>query len=172
MKGPAIILSLMLLAPLTVRAENLGSLIGGNPRVVDGDTLVFSGVPGKSIRVRMEGIDAPETGQSCKRRNGTSYWCGRLATAALTMKIGARPVICTGKGGEDRYGRLLLTCHLERSHGINLNRWMVKNGWALAYRKYSKRYVRVEEMAQLERRGIWSGGFTAPWDWRREKRKK
>ncbi len=46
----------VLFAPLMVQAENLKSLIGGNPRVVDGDTLVFSGVPGKTIRVRMEGI--------------------------------------------------------------------------------------------------------------------
>ena len=47
---------------------------------------------------------------------------------------------------------------------------MVLNGWALAYRKYSKDYAGQEQSAKTARRGIWRGEFVPPWEWRRGKR--
>ena len=47
---------------------------------------------------------------------------------------------------------------------------MVKLGWALAYRKYSKDYVIDEKNAKENKLGLWSGSFIKPWKWRKNKR--
>ena len=67
----------------------------------------------------------------------------------------------------DRYGRLIGTCFYNKR---NINEWMVENGWALAYRYYSKRYVVNEDRAKENKRGIWRGEFVYPWDWRKGSR--
>ncbi len=54
--------------------------------------------------------------------------------------------------------------------GEDLEKWMVANGWALAYRRYSLDYIDEEAEAQAARRGIWAGEFVKPWKWRRGKR--
>lgn len=136
--------------------------ISGHPRVVDGDTLAF----GKN-RVRMQGIDAPESRQKCRRWNGTLYSCGKMATAALIMRIGIGDVSCEIEG-KGRYGRYISVCHAE--DGADLNAWMVSSGWAMAYRKYSMRYVEEEGSAKESQAGIWQGKFTPPWEWRIKKR--
>ena len=64
----------------------------------------------------------------------------------------------------DRYGRLIAVCHRD---GVNLNAWMVRDGHALAYRRYSGDYVSHENAARARRVGVWQGRFVAPWDWRR-----
>lgn len=77
-----------------------------------------------------------------------------------------RTVRC--KGDErDRYGRLIAVCYVGDT---NLNAWMVRNGWALAYRRYSTEYVPEEQQAKAEKAGIWRGRFVPPWDWRRGER--
>ena len=68
----------------------------------------------------------------------------------------------------DRYGRLIAVCF--DADGTDLNGWLVSQGWALAYRRYSKQYIRQEEAARKARRGMWSGRFVKPWQWRRGKR--
>ncbi len=130
-------------------------------RVVDGDSINLG-----DDRHRLQGIDAPERRQHCLRANGSAWRCGRAATKALIEKIGERPVICHANG-RDRYGRYLSVC---RAGGVNLNRWMVLNGWAVAYRQYSPRFIPEEETAKRKRLGIWSGQFVTPRDWRRGKR--
>jgi endonuclease YncB( thermonuclease family) len=134
--------------------------IKGIPRVVDGDTLVIS-----KERIRLHGIDSPETRQTCTK-DGKVWSCGRDATAALATRIGAQSVTCKGDK-RDRYKRLIGVCYLE---GKDLNAWMVRQGWALAYRKYSTDYVDDELAARDNRRGIWEGTFIPPWDWRRRPR--
>ena len=135
--------------------------VRGPARVVDGDTLRIG-----DARIRLHGIDAPESGQTCTDASGRIWSCGPEATAALRELVGNRAVGCAVRD-TDRYGRLVAVCSLS---GIDLNAWMVENGRALAHRRYSRDYVLQEGVARAERRGLWRGGFVAPWDWRRGRR--
>ncbi len=147
----------LLLCPTSAEAETLT----GKPYVTDGDTVKVSGE-----RIRLEGIDAPERNQRCKDASGKGYDCGFVATAALRNKIGRSSIKCEGTK-RDRYGRFLGTCYLNE---IDLNGWMVRNGHALAYVRYSRRYVSAEQEARENRRGLWNGEFVAPWSWRKGER--
>ena len=138
--------------------------IVGNPVILDGDTVHFGRL---DERVRLEGMDAPEAQQRCLDAAGKRYSCGQSAREALKGFIGSRPVRCKGSQ-RGRYGRLIAVCF--DADGTDLNEWLVSQGWALAYRRYSKRYIPQEETARKERRGIWAGRFTKPWQWRRGKR--
>lgn len=132
----------------------------GRASVIDGDTVEIHGA-----RIRLEGIDSPEGGQLCKR-NEKQWICGGDAAFALAYRIGSAPILCRG-AERDRYGRLLATCYLGRE---NLNEWMVRQGWAVAYRHYSTAYVGAEDDAKKARRGLWAGEFQMPWDWRADQR--
>lgn len=134
--------------------------VTGYPRVADGDTIVISGE-----RIRLHGIDSPETRQTCTK-DGKACNCGRDATAALVTRIGAQAVTCKGDK-RDRYKRLIAVCF---SGQLDLNAWIVRHGWALAYRKYSRDYAGDERAPMDERKGIWRGSFIPPWEWRRQKR--
>ena len=131
----------------------------GVATVVDGDTLKIRGQ-----RIRLHGIDAPESGQSCRTADGTPWRCGQKASLALSDRLGRSPVTCTAHD-TDRYGRLVAVCHQE--DGTDINRWMVAAGHALAYRRYSMDYVAAENAARAAGAGLWQGSFVPPWDWRR-----
>lgn len=135
--------------------------VSGVPSVTDRDTLEIRGVA-----VRLHGIDAPESSQRCYRPSGKAWRCGQKAALALADKIGRAPVRCEGEE-RDRYGRLIGTCY---SDGEDLNAWMVANGWAVAYRRYSRDYVDEERKARQRGAGIWQGEFVMPWKWRRGER--
>ena len=137
-----------------------GRVLSGRARVVDGDSLALAGE-----RIRLHGIDAPESAQTC-RASGARWRCGERATRGLRERIGARTVACEERD-RDRYGRVVAVC---RAGGVDLNAWMVAQGWALAYRRYSRAYVDEEAAARSARRGLWRGDFVAPWDWRRGER--
>ncbi len=159
--------------------------ITGKPHIVDGDTIKISG---KTIR--LQGIDAPEMKQQCIDAEGKSYSCGLVSTNALRTKIGGNSTTCRGDT-RDRYGRLIGICYLGRfgltsirsgCHvqqkflgvcyltELDLNGWMVKNGYALAYRRYSEMYVDAELTAGRAGRGVWVGEFIWPWKWRKGER--
>ena len=131
--------------------------ITGFARVVDGDTIVIGGV-----RIRLEGIDAPETSQTCSKRTGEAWACGRQATGELVRMIGDRPVICEDRG-LDKYRRVLAVC---RAGDLELNAEMVRRGYAWAFVRYSQAYVAVEAEARAAGAGIWSGEATPAWDYR------
>jgi endonuclease YncB( thermonuclease family) len=117
----------------------------GFPRVVDGDTLEISGV-----RYRLHGLDAPESGQSCVR-DGHMALIGAEASAALRALIGQQPVQCAGYS-RDPYGRWVGSCWIG---SVDLGAAMVASGHALAYRRFSDRYVPQEAEARRSRRGLW-----------------
>lgn len=129
--------------------------LAGRARLVDGDTIEVAGQP-----VRLHGIDAPETGQSCEGADGRPYACGVRAADALRALIGSAEVSCKGTR-QDRYGRLIATC---RAGGIDLNREMVRLGLALAYEEYSDDYLPEQVEAFKAGRGLWAGTFDRPAD--------
>lgn len=156
--SPALALVAVLALPGTSSAAFAQDVVSGPARVIDGDTIEIRGK-----RIRLHGIDAPESAQTCSDASGQSYSCGRAATQALAAGIGRAQVSCRARD-RDRYGRLVAVCHVG---GADLNAWMVRNGHAMAYRRYSPDYVRHENAARAARVGIWQGRFVAPWDWRR-----
>jgi endonuclease YncB( thermonuclease family) len=133
------------------------SEIAGTASIVDADTIDIHGQ-----RIRLVGVDAPESGQRC-RANGRLIRCGADAANALDAWIARNPVTCAIEG-KDRYGRLLGQCSVR---GKNIQEWLVTNGHALAYRDYSTAYVPAELKARKTKAGIWAGEFVAPWDWRK-----
>ena len=135
--------------------------ISGNPRIIDGDTIKMNG-----ISIRLHGIDTPEKKQKCKDINNKFYDCGEMATRRLESIIGSNLVECKKKD-KDRYQRIIGECFV---NGENVNALMVKEGMGIAYRYYSNDYIEEEEFAKINKRGIWSGQFIEPYQWRKGKR--
>ena len=134
----------------------------GIPQIVDADTVYVG-----ADKVRLIGIDAPETDQVCLDGKGQTVSCGLEAKNCLQEFSRGRPWICTFLR-TDRYGRHLGTCTVD---GEDVSRWLVRNGWALAFRQYSIAYVADEGSAREQGVGLWNGAFIAPWDWRRRNSK-
>jgi len=134
--------------------------ISGTARVIDGDTIEIAG-----RRIRLEGIDAPEHGQTCGRRFFGTWNCGAAAADALRELVDDRSVVCESQG-DDKYGRMLGICFVD---GADINAQMVREGYAWAFVKYSKSYVREEAEARAARAGIWTGDAEPAWIFR-EKR--
>lgn len=139
------------------------AILTGQASVIDGDTIEIHGE-----RIRLEGIDAPESGQRCYSASDKLYRCGANAANALDAWIGSATVTCH-IDGQDRYKRLLGTCEVR---GESMQSWMVENGHALAYRQYSTQYVSAEHRAAAAKAGIWQGRFVNPADWRKGMRMK
>ena len=127
-------------------SANAGESLTGIPRVIDGDTFVIRGE-----RIRLNGIDAPESKQRGRDGSGNWYPCGQRTTEYLRDRIAGKLVSCQLDPERDRYGRALGTCFA--SDGTNLQAWLVRNGLALAYRRYLMRYVNEEVAAQVSRFG-------------------
>jgi endonuclease YncB( thermonuclease family) len=144
-------------APEPRPAAGTQATVIGKAWVIDGDTIDISGT-----RIRLLGIDAPESAQSCTDGNKRSWLCGQAATRELKALIAGRQLACE-PSGLDRYRRVLAVCALP--DGTDVNAWMVRQGWALAY-GYSTPYRSEEAEAQAAKRGIWTGTFMAPWEWR------
>jgi endonuclease YncB( thermonuclease family) len=156
MRSRAAMLFSLLLVSIPASAQNHNT-ISGTPRIVDGDTLAIG-----EVKIRLEGIDAPETDQVCLDANAAKWACGAVARDRLIAHVNGRPIDCKPTG-TDRYGRTLAVCSVA---GDDLNAWMVHEGWALAFVRYSTAYVKEEEKAHAAERGLWRGAFIAPWDWR------
>lgn len=134
----------------------------GHASVVDGDTIEIHGE-----RIRLWGIDAPESDQLCRNEESDLYPCGRQAAASLAALFYAipRPVTCSPKG-KDQYGRTVAVCLLGVP-GPDLGQWLVANGLALDWPKYSQgRYEDAQRGAEKAGRGMWSGSFVEPWRYR------
>lgn len=135
--------------------------IVGTASVIDADTLDIH-----SERIRLVGVDAPESGQKCKDANGALVRCGVTAANALDAWINRNPVTCVAEG-KDRYQRVLGKCTVR---GQSVQDWLVRSGHAVAYRQYSAEFVPAELAAREAKAGIWSGEFVMPSDWRKGQR--
>jgi endonuclease YncB( thermonuclease family) len=136
--------------------------IVGYPRIIDGDTIDIAGT-----RIRLHGIDAPESTQTCVV-DATPYRCGDSATLALADLVRGHAVRCEPMG-LDRYGRTLGRCRVDDSN-VSINSWLVRQGLAVAYRHYSYAYLPEELTARIAGRGLWAGTFQMPWDYRADTR--
>jgi endonuclease YncB( thermonuclease family) len=130
-------------------------------RAIDGDTLAIG-----REHIRLYGIDAPESRQDCER-GGVTWHCGLEAKRALVGLLRAGEPDCRPMD-RDRYGRTVAVCTV---NGVDLGGELVREGLALAYRRYGLEYVGLEDEARVAHRGMWAGEFTAPWDWRQEHRR-
>ncbi len=127
--------------------------------VIDGDTLDLNGT-----RYRLNGIDAPESAQSCKTAAGKSWKCGEAATAALVKLTRGKRVTCETLG-RDIYGRDIATC---TAGGTDLGRAMVAQGMAWAFLKFSDAYAGDQARARAAGRGIWQGPAQPAWEFREQ----
>ncbi|MCK1361230.1 thermonuclease family protein [Bradyrhizobium sp. 199] len=140
----------------SIHAAGAGQ-VRGVPQIVDADTVYI----GQS-KIRFNGVDAPETDQVCLDAAGKTWTCGIEAREQLRSFSKDREWSCE-LAGTDKYRRSLGSCAVG---GENVSRWLVQNGWALAFRRYSAEYVHDEDVARERQRGLWGGAFIAPWDWR------
>ncbi len=132
--------------------------MAGTALVIDGDTIEIAGTS-----IRLEGIDAPEAGQSCKRRL-MGAGCGTAATAALTRMLEGKAVRCDHRG-TDKYGACLACAS-------SMAKTSCPDGArrpCLGFVKYSEAYVAEEAKARTERRGVWQAETETPWDFRAKK---
>ena len=129
----------------------------GRASVIDGDTIEIHGQ-----RIRLWGIDAPESRQPCYIAG--MYWpCGRRAAFALSDELGQKTVTCNARD-RDRYHRIVAICSLA---GEDIAAWLVRNGWALDWPRYSHgAYAAEQDQAANASRGMWQGEFEKPWEWR------
>ena len=129
-------------------------------KIIDGDTIHLN-----NEKIRFTGIDTPELKQTCNKNNEIIY-CGIKARQLLIDKIGKDKVICV-REGRDQYKRTLAECFV---NNLSLSRFLVREGYAFAYRKYSKKFIEDEEYAKANKLGLWQTKFEFPWDFRKSQK--
>ena len=127
-------------------------------KIIDGDTIYLNGE-----KIRFTGIDTPELKQTCNKNNEVIY-CGIQAREILIEKINKNKVQCI-REGKDQYKRTLAECFVNKD---SLSSYLVRNGYAFAYRKYSKKFVSDEDYARINNLGMWSMSFEYPWEYRKK----
>ena len=127
-------------------------------KIIDGDTIHLN-----NEKIRFTGIDTPELKQTCNRNNEIIY-CGIQARQLLINKIGKNKVNCV-REGKDQYNRTLAECFV---NDLSLSRFLVREGYAFAYRRYSEKFIEDENFAKNNNMGMWSMKFEYPWDWRKK----
>jgi endonuclease YncB( thermonuclease family) len=131
-------------------------------QVIDGDTIHIG-----KLKYRFFGIDAPEIKQICEKDN-TKIQCGVIAKSVLQNKIADKIPECVVKD-KDRYQRLVAECFIGKE---SLSRFMVREGYAVAYSQYSKDFIEDEKYAKENKLGIWSMNFQMPSEYRKSLRNK
>ena len=130
-----------------------------NIKILDGDTIIIN-----DEKIRFSGIDTPELKQTCMKNN-EKIFCGILAKNNLIKKIGNKTPKCINEG-KDFFKRTLAECFVNNE---SLSRFLVRSGYAFAYRKYSKKFIKDEEYEKENKFGLWSMTFQSPWDYRNKK---
>src|SRR6202162_3526413 len=143
----------LLLLPAIAHAAD----ITGVAKVREGDTVQIG-----TSRIRLGGIDAPSVDQLCLNNVGERWTCGGAARDEL-IKYADNKIWTCHVRQTDRRGRQVARCEVD---GEDIQKWMVKNGWALSYVRFSHDYDADEKAAREAKAGMWQGAFIAPWDWR------
>lgn len=133
----------------------------GQVTVIDGDTLKMG-----RKRIRLFGVDAPESKQTCQTAAGKDWWCGTEASRAMRTLAHGKTASCHQQD-IDRYGRIVAICEVG---GRDIGEDLVEQGLAIAYRYFSRRYIPAEDRARQALRGMWSGRFQEPYEWRKGRR--
>jgi len=128
-----------------------------NLKIIDGDTIILNGE-----KIRFSGIDTPELKQTCMQGD-LEVSCGMSAKMLLVEKISNATPKCISEG-KDAYKRTLAECFV---NGESLSKFLVRSGYAFAYRKYSDKFIKDEEFAKENKLGMWSMKFQYPWDFRK-----
>ena len=128
------------------------------PIIIDGDTIRIG-----EERIRFSGIDAPEINKTCISE-GVEVFCGIISKSRLVDKTSLEQVKCISEG-KDQYNRTLAECFV---NGESLSRYLVRQGYAFAYRKYSKKFIKDEDYAKEKKMGMWNMKFLFPWDYRKK----
>jgi endonuclease YncB( thermonuclease family) len=144
---------LLLMLPAMAQAAD----VTGVPKIREGDQIVIG-----SSRIRLGGIDAPSVDQLCLNTKGERWTCGVAARDELIKHVENKPWTCH-VNRVDRRGRSVARCEVD---GEDIQKWMVKSGWALSYVRFSHDYDAEEKAARDAKAGMWQGAFIAPWDWR------
>ncbi len=150
-----LILFLFILLPNTVSAE-----IVGEPLVLNAGMLIVRGQ-----NIVLWGVDAPDRMQNC-RRNNKEWHCGRHAAYALIDKTKDQDVRCADRD-LDEFARIQAVCFIGEE---DINAWLVKEGWALAYPWHTEDYVDLEIAARDAKKGLWRSQFISPSEWRSGRR--
>ncbi len=141
-----------------VSSPAFADTIIGQASVIDGDTLEIQGQ-----RIRLSGVDAPESDQLCRGDDSLQYRCGAKAANELARFIAGRPVSCKGVD-VDQYERVVGVCSVG---GQDIGEWIVRSGLALDWPRYSKgKYAGAQKEAERAGRGVWAGSYVVPWDYR------
>ena len=151
-----LVLGYLLVGSTTIETKKVKS---DSIKIVDGDTIVLNGE-----KIRFSGIDTPELKQTCTKGN-ENISCGISAKMILAKKIGNEIPECISEG-KDYFKRTLAECFV---NGESLSSFLVRSGYAFAFRKYSKKFVEDEEFAKENKLGLWSMTFQYPWDYRKNK---
>ena len=133
-------------------------LIEGIGKVIDGDTVHIG-----SFKIRLHGIDAPELNQKCKT-NKIEWYCGIESSKFLKNMINQKNIYCKTKG-KDKYRRYIGVCYILKK---NINKTIVREGWAIAYKFYSRDYENDENFAKKNKKGIWNSVFIEPYLFRKK----
>jgi endonuclease YncB( thermonuclease family) len=146
---------LLIVAACLCASAAFADNLTGQASVIDGDTLEIHGT-----RIRLWGIDAPETTQLCRNDESLQYRCGAKAAKDVDAFIARRPVDCSPVN-LDQYGRTVAVCSIG---GDDVAEWLVRNGLALDWPTYSKgKYGEAQREAEHAGRGMWAGSYVEPW---------
>lgn len=156
MRPFALIVLCMLIGP----GQGHAAEITGEARVIDGDTIDIG-----PVRIRLHGIDAPESDQTCARAGGGTWNCGTVSTRRLADLIDRTHVTCIARD-RDAYGRIIGVCLKD---GVDLNALLVREGLAWAYMRFSEDYAVQEQAARAEQIGVWQAETTPPWEYRAQR---
>jgi endonuclease YncB( thermonuclease family) len=152
-------IQLLAILPVLGSSGAFAGEIEGEASAIDGDSL--------NMQIRLFGVDTPEASQICKDAQARDYSCGQVASDALAGLVQDKIISCEVKT-RDRYGRPVAICYAD---DMDIGAALVDQGVAVAFRRYSDKYVAAEERARAAKRGLWGGTFELPWDYRERRRK-
>ncbi|WP_375572182.1 thermonuclease family protein [Seohaeicola saemankumensis] len=148
-----IVVLLIFAVGLLIASLAMAGSVTGTIRVIDGDTIEVAGT-----RVRLHGIDAPESSQTCSTEQGKSWDCGAWVSREVRARYQGRKAVCTPLD-QDRYGRTVARCMVG---GEDMGATLVAEGLAFAYRRYAMDYDLIEKQAAVADRGLWAMNVQNP----------